>query len=202
MIMSVGWACFRNYVAHAEEIGGETTDYPRFFIMPESSHVFSDNIGNNVIKLMNDNDHIDHEVELVIKLGQNLLPESMCVGCDTTNRTHQGLAKEKGWPWTEGKSFKGSAVLGTWTAWDENVKEISLSVNDELRQCAKTSLMVHDVESLLFHLKRWYDLSPGDYIWTGTPKGVGTLKIGDRVNASLKNNEGIIVSKLDAICIN
>ena len=200
--MSVGWACFRNYVAHAEEIGGETTDYPRFFIMPESSHVFSDNIGNNVIKLMNDNDHIDHEVELVIKLGQNLLPESMCVGCDTTNRTHQGLAKEKGWPWTEGKSFKGSAVLGTWAAWDEKVKEISLSVNDELRQCAKTSLMVHDVESLLFHLKRWYDLSPGDYIWTGTPKGVGTLKIGDRVNASLKNNEGIIVSKLDAICIN
>ena len=200
--MSVGWACFRNYVAHAEEIGGETTDYPRFFIMPESSHVFSDNIGNNVIKLMNDNDHIDHEVELVIKLGQNLLPESMCVGCDTTNRTHQGLAKEKGWPWTEGKSFKGSAVLGTWTAWDEKVKEISLSVNDELRQCAKTSLMVHDVESLLFHLKRWYDLSPGDYIWTGTPIGVVTLKIGDRVNASLKNNEGIIVSKLDAICIN
>ena len=200
--MSVGWACFRNYVAHAEEIGGETTDYPRFFIMPESSHVFSDNIGNNVIKLMNDNDHIDHEVELVIKLGQNLLPESMCVGCDTTNRTHQGLAKEKGWPWTEGKSFKGSAVLGTWAAWDEKVKEISLSVNDELRQCAKTSLMVHDVESILFHLKRWYDLSPGDYIWTGTPKGVGTLKIGDRVNASLKNNEGIIVSKLDAICIN
>ena len=200
--MSVGWDCFRNYVAHAEEIGGETTDYPRFFIMPESSHVFSDNIGNNVIKLMNDNDHIDHEVELVIKLGQNLLPESMCVGCDTTNRTHQGLAKEKGWPWTEGKSFKGSAVLGTWTAWDEKVKEISLSVNDELRQCAKTSLMGHDVESLLFHLKRWYDLSPGDYIWTGTPKGVGTLKIGDRVNASLKNNEGIIVSKLDAICIN
>ena len=200
--MSVGWACFRNYVAHAEEIGGETTDYPRFFIMPESSHVFSDNIGNNVIKLMNDNDHIDHEVELVIKLGQNLLPESMCVGCDTTNRTHQGLAKQKGWPWTEGKSFKGSAVLGTWTAWDEKVKEISLSVNDELRQCAKTSLMVHDVESILFHLKRWYDLSPGDYIWTGTPKGVGPLKKGDRVNASLKNNEGIIVSKLDAICIN
>ena len=181
--MSVGWACFRNYVAHAEEIGGETTDYPRFFIMPESSHVFSDNIGNNVIKLMNDNDHIDHEVELVIKLGQNLLPESMCVGCDTTNRTHQGLAKEKGWPWTEGKSFKGSAVLGTWTAWDEKVKEISLSVNDELRQCAKTSLMVHDIESLLFHLKRWYDLSPGDYIWTGTPKGVGPLKKGGHVRA-------------------
>jgi len=200
--MSVGWACFRNYVAHAEEIGGEITDYPRFFIMPESSHVFSDVNGKNVIKLMNDNDHIDHEVELVIRLGENLLPESMCVGCDTTNRTHQGLAKENGWPWTEGKSFRGSAVLGTWTDWNEDIKEISLSVNDELRQNAKTSLMVHDIKSLLFHLNRWYDLSPGDYIWTGTPKGVGPLKIGDRVYATMSDVDGMIVSKLDAICIN
>tara|TARA_Y100000996_G_C22558879_1_gene656540 strand:+ start:742 stop:1344 length:603 start_codon:yes stop_codon:yes gene_type:complete len=200
--MSVGWACFRNYVAHAEEIGGEITDYPRFFIMPESSHILSDDNGKNVIKLMNDNDHIDHEVELVIKLGQNLLPESMCVGCDTTNRTHQGLAKKNGWPWTEGKSFRGSAVLGTWTDWDENIKEISLSVNGELRQNAKTSLMVHDVKSLLFHLKKWYDLSPGDYIWTGTPKGVGPLKIGDKVYATMRNNEGTLLSELDAICIN
>ena len=200
--MSVGWACFRNYVAHAEEIGGEITDYPRFFIMPESSHVFSDVNGKNVIKLMNDNDHIDHEVELVIRLGENLLPESMCVGCDTTNRTHQGLAKENGWPWTEGKSFRGSAVLGTWTDWNEDIKEISLSVNDELRQNAKTSLMVHDIKSLLFHLNRWYELSPGDYIWTGTPKGVGPLKIGDRVYATMSDVDGIIVSKLDAICIN
>ena len=200
--MSVGWACFRNYVAHAEEIGGEITDYPRFFIMPESSHVFSDVNGKNVIKLMNDNDHIDHEVELVIRLGENLLPESMCVGCDTTNRTHQGLAKENGWPWTEGKSFRGSAVLGTWTDWNEDIKEISLSVNDELRQNAKTSLMVHDIKSLLFHLNRWYDLSPGDYIWTGTPKGVGPLKIGDRVYATMSDVDGMIISKLDAICIN
>ena len=170
--------------------------------MPESSHVFSDVNGKNVIKLMNDKDHIDHEVELVIRLGQNLLPESMCVGCDTTNRTHQGLAKENGWPWTEGKSFRGSAVLGTWTDWNEDIKEISLSVNDELRQNAKTSLMVHDIKSLLFHLNRWYELSPGDYIWTGTPKGVGPLKIGDRVYATMSDVDGIIVSKLDAICIN
>ena len=70
--MPVGWACFRNYVAHAEEIGGETTEYPRFFIMPESSHIHSDLSGKNMIKLMNDSDHIDHEVELVIRLGNDL----------------------------------------------------------------------------------------------------------------------------------
>jgi 2-keto-4-pentenoate hydratase/2-oxohepta-3-ene-1,7-dioic acid hydratase in catechol pathway len=200
--MAIGWACFRNYVEHAEEIGGDITDYPRFFIMPNSSHICSDDDGNNVIRLMNENEHIDHEVELVIKLGDDLLPKSMCVGCDSTNRTRQGLAKEKGWPWTEGKSFRGSAVLGTWTAWDSNMLEICLSVNGEVRQLAKTNLMVHDVDSLLTHLNEWYDLSPGDYIWTGTPKGVGRMFVGDEVHAWMKNSEGTIVSRLNATCIN
>ena len=200
--MAIGWACFRNYVEHAEEIGGDITDYPRFFIMPNSSHICSDDDGNNVIRLMDENEHIDHEVELVIKLGDDLLPKSMCVGCDSTNRTRQGLAKEKGWPWTEGKSFRGSAVLGTWTDWDSNMLEISLSVNGEVRQLAKTNLMVHDVDSLLTHLNEWYDLSPGDYIWTGTPKGVGRMFVGDKVHAWMKNSEGTIVSRLNATCIN
>ncbi len=200
--MAVGWACFRNYVEHAEEIGGDVTDYPRFFIMPHSSHSYSDDAGNNQIKLMDENEHIDHEVELVIKLGDDLLPESMCIGCDSTNRTRQGLAKEKGWPWTEGKSFRGSAVLGTWTDWDPGVLEICLSVNGEVRQLAKTDLMVHGIDSLLFHLNQWYGLSSGDYIWTGTPKGVGRMFRGDQVNAWMKNSEGNIVSMLNAKCVN
>ena len=94
--MAIGWACFRNYVEHAEEIGGDVTDYPRFFIMPHSSHSYSDEVGNNWIKLMDDNEHIDHEVELVIKLGDDLLPESMCIGCDSTNRTGKGLLRKRG----------------------------------------------------------------------------------------------------------
>ena len=200
--MAIGWACFRNYVEHAEEIGGDITDYPRFFIMPNTSHVYSDNDCNNVIKLMNDTEHVDHEVELVIELGDDLMPKSMCVGCDSTNRTRQGLAKEKGWPWTEGKSFRGSAVFGTWTKWNPDVMEICLSVNGEVRQLATTNLMVHNVNSLLTHLNEWYDLSPGDYIWTGTPKGVGRMFVGDVVNAWMKDSEGNVVSKLNANCIN
>ena len=200
--MGIGWACFRNYVEHAEEIGGDITDYPRFFLMPSSSHIQSDDDGNNLIKLMNEDEHLDHEVELVIELGDDLLPRSMCVGCDTTNRTRQSLAKEKGWPWTEGKSFKGSAVLGSWAPWNSGVLEICLSVNGEVRQLATTDLMVHDVESLLNHLTDWYDLSPGDYVWTGTPKGVGRMFVGDEVKAWMKDSQGNILSQLNATCIN
>lgn len=196
----MGWAVFRNYVGHAKEIKGDVTDYPRFFLMPSTSHVESDNVGNNNISLLVD-EHIDYEVEMVVRLGDNLEPVEMCIGCDTTNRTRQTLAKEKGWPWLEGKSFRGSGVLGTWAPWDPRIMEIGLSLNGETKQLATTDLMVHSFDSIMGHLTDWYGLSPGDLIWTGTPEGVGAMKVGDRVDAWMKNPEGDKISVLSAECV-
>ena len=198
--MAVGWAVFRNYVGHAKEIKGDVTDYPRFFLMPSTSHVESDNVGNNNISLLVD-EHIDYEVEMVVRLGDNLEPVEMCIGCDTTNRTRQTLAKEKGWPWLEGKSFRGSGVLGTWAPWDPRIMEIGLSLNGETKQLATTDLMVHSFDSIMGHLTDWYGLSPGDLIWTGTPEGVGAMKVGDRVDAWMKNPDGEKIGVLSAECV-
>tara|TARA_Y100000766_G_scaffold187153_1_gene160762 strand:- start:688 stop:1287 length:600 start_codon:yes stop_codon:yes gene_type:complete len=197
--MAVGWAVFRNYVGHAKEIKGDVTDYPRFFLMPSTSHVESDSLGNNNISLLVD-EHIDYEVEMVVRLGNNLEPIEMCIGCDTTNRTRQTLAKEKGWPWLEGKSFRGSGVLGTWAPWDPRIMEIGLSLNGETKQLATTDMMVHSLESIMIHLTDWYGLSPGDLVWTGTPEGVGAMKVGDRVDAWMKNPDGEKISVLSAEC--
>ena len=198
--MTVGWAVFRNYVGHAKEIKGDVTDYPRFFLMPSTSHVESDELGNNNISLLVD-EHIDYEVEMVVRLGDNLEPVEMCIGCDTTNRTRQTLAKEKGWPWLEGKSFRGSGVLGTWAPWDPRIMEIGLSLNGETKQLATTDLMVHSFESIIEHLTDWYGLCPGDLIWTGTPEGVGPMKVGDRVDAWMRNPDGKKISVLSAECV-
>ena len=145
-------------------------------------------------------EHIDHEVEMVFRLGEDLRPIQMCVGIDTTNRTRQTMAKKEGWPWLEGKGFRGSGVLGTWSEWDGRPVEIGLSLNGETRQLASTETMVHSVESLLDHLNNWYDLEPGDLVWTGTPKGVGPMSPGDSVNAWMKNSEGETISVLNAVC--
>ena len=198
--MAVGWAVFRNYVGHAKEIKGDVTDYPRFFLMPSTSHVESDELGNNNISLLVD-EHIDYEVEMVVRLGDNLEPVEMCIGCDTTNRTRQTLAKEKGWPWLEGKSFRGSGVLGTWAPWDPRIMEIGLSLNGETKQLATTDLMGHSFESIIEHLTDWYGLCPGDLIWTGTPEGVGAMKVGDRVDAWMRNPDGKKISVLSAECV-
>lgn len=196
----MGWAVFRNYVGHAKEIKGDVTDYPRFFLMPSTSHVESDELGNNNISLLVD-EHIDYEVEMVVRLGDNLEPVEMCIGCDTTNRTRQTLAKEKGWPWLEGKGFRGSGVLGTWAPWDPRIMEIGLSLNGETKQLATTDLMVHSFESIIEHLTDWYGLCPGDLIWTGTPEGVGAMKVGDRVDAWMRNPDGKKISVLSAECV-
>ena len=198
--MGVGWAVFRNYAGHAKEILGDVTDYPRFFLMPPSAMVEATEDGENVVTLLEPDEHIDHEVEMVFRLGEDLTPAQMCVCVDTTNRTRQTMAKKEGWPWLEGKGFRGSGVLGTWTDWDGRPMEIGLSLNGETRQLASTETMVHSVESLLEHLKKWYDLEPGDLVWTGTPKGVGPMSPGDSVNAWMDNSEGERISVLNAVC--
>ena len=198
--MGVGWAVFRNYAGHAKEILGDVTDYPRFFLMPPSAMVEATDAGENVVTLLAPDEHIDHEVEMVFRLGKELTPAQMCVGIDTTNRTRQTMAKKEGWPWLEGKGFRGSGVLGTWTDWDGRPVEIGLTLNGETRQLASTETMVHSVESLLEHLNNWYDLEPGDLVWTGTPKGVGPMSPGDSVNAWMDNLEGERISVLNAVC--
>ena len=198
--MGVGWAVFRNYAGHAKEILGDVTDYPRCFLMPPSAMVEATEAGENVVTLLQPDAHIAPEVEMVFRLGDDLTPAQMCVGIDTTNRTRQTMAKKEGWPWLEGKGVRGSGVLGTWTDWDDRPMEIGLSLNGETRQLSSTEAMVHSVESLLEHLNNWYDLEPGDMVWTGTPKGVGPMSPGDSVNAWMDNSEGDRISVLNAVC--
>jgi len=190
--MNGAWCVFRNYAAHAAEIGGDVTERPLFFLKPPSAIVEADSEGNNFVTLLAADEHIDHELEMAVRLGDDLQPEAMCVAVDTTNRTRQGLAKQKGWPWLEGKGFRGSAVMGTWVPYREGPLDISLSLNGEVRQQARTDLMVHDVASLLSTLGEWYDLSPGDVVFTGTPEGVSPMSPGDLVEASLKDGDEVL----------
>ena len=61
--MNGAWSVFRNYAAHAVEIGGDVTDYPRFFLMPPSAIVEADEQGNAPLALGAPEEHVEHEVE-------------------------------------------------------------------------------------------------------------------------------------------
>ena len=196
--MTAVWCVFRNYAAHAVEIGGDITPRPLFFLKSPSSVVQADTDGLAEFSLPDHEDLIHHEVEMVVRLGEDLNPTEVCIGIDVTNRTRQTEAKGKGWPWTEGKSFRDSAVLGTWVEWEAGEYEIQLSVNGEVCQHASSSQMVHDIDSLLATLTDWYALSPGDLVFTGTPEGVGPMVAGDLVEATLHAADGRLVSRLES----
>ncbi len=198
--MNGAWGVRRNYHAHAEEMGGVAPSTPKFFFMPPIAVVEVDEDGSVVMALGNSENQIEHEVELVVQLGKELNPVLMAVGCDTTDRTIQAVAKSKGSSWLEAKGFPGAAVVGSWTPYIPGDYALGLSVNGELRQSSNTSLMVHSVDTLITALSEKEDLSEGDLIFTGTPAGVGPLTPRDKVSAWMKNESGEIISQFDGMC--
>jgi fumarylpyruvate hydrolase len=58
---------------------------------------------------------------------------------------------------------------------------IWLEVNGELRQQADVVEMIWSVPEVVAELSTYFELLPGDLIFTGTPAGVGPLLPGDLV---------------------
>ena len=59
-------------------------------------------------------------------------------------------------------------------------------MNSEIRQQASTADMTWSVAEIIAELSRYFDLQPGDLIFTGTPAGVGPLRPGDRVECRIE----------------
>jgi len=171
------WCAIRTYPKHATELGNPIPSEPVFFLKPSSSVVdFStiDSCGGDV----------HHEIELVLKLGENLEPTKMALGLDLTKRSIQDHLKEKSLPWAEAKAFHGSAVLGEWVEYNSRA-EYSLKINGVVVQEGSLKEMSWSAEELISKLANWAPIGPGDLLFTGTPSGVGPLRQGDLVTASL-----------------
>jgi len=111
------------------------------------------------------------------------------VALDLTARDIQSAAKAAGQPWTISKGFDTFCPVSTYipsTAIpDPHQQQIWLRVNGELRQHTCTSDMIFNIYELLARISQVMRLEPGDFILTGTPAGVGELKVGDTVLAGM-----------------
>ena len=184
-----------NYREHAREMGSSLREPPCFFSKPRDAI----NRGAEVpYPPMTANLH--HEVELVIALaagGVNLSPGSAlqavfgyAVGVDLTRRDLQNQAKKQGRPWTTAKGFDYSAPVSAIRRVSDcghpSRSSITLSVNGEQRQSANIDDMTWSVPEIIAELSRFFELKPGDLIFTGTPSGVGALQPGDQVHAAIE----------------
>lgn len=182
----------RNYAAHAAELNNPVPTTPMLFMKPATA-VLKDSKPFFYPEFSND---IHYEIEVVVKIcksGKHIEPkfahkyyQEISVGIDFTARDIQEQCKAAGHPWEIAKAFDNSAVIGQFLPIHEISKDekgnfaFSLSKNGEIVQLGNTSDMINTIDNLIAYASKYFTLQVGDLIYTGTPKGVGPIAIGDK----------------------
>jgi fumarylpyruvate hydrolase len=198
----------RNYAAHAREMGSDPTREPPFFFQKPT----------DAIQLVPPGATIDHpyppltknyhyEVELVAAIGKggrNIKAENAldhvfgyALGLDMTRRDLQRMMGDQKKPWEIGKSFDKSAVISYLHPASKvghiGKGAITLKVNGAVKQASDLSNMIWSVSEQIANLSTYYELFPGDIIYSGTPENVGPVVAGDVMEGHIDGLYGIQV---------
>lgn len=189
----------RNYVDHAKELNNPVPKEPVFFLKPDTALLPK----KNPFVYPTFSKDVQHEVEIVIKinrLGKHIEEKfahkyynEIAVGVDFTARDIQQQCKEKGLPWEKAKAFDGSAPTSKFVNINqfENVNNLSFSlqVNGELKQQGNTQDMLFNFNQIVSYVSKFFTLKTGDIIYTGTPAGVGPVKIHDKIDCFIEDEK-------------
>jgi 2-keto-4-pentenoate hydratase/2-oxohepta-3-ene-1,7-dioic acid hydratase in catechol pathway len=190
----------RNYSEHAKELGNAVPTEPVFFCKPDSAILPR----SNPFYIPEWTNDLHYEIELIVKidrLGKNIEAEfadryysTIGLGIDFTARDVQEEMKKKSLPWEKAKAFDGSAVISKdFISLDElndrtNIR-FSLKKNGEIVQSGQSSDMIFSFDKIIENVSKYMTLKIGDFIFTGTPSGVGPVKIGDVLEGYLEEKK-------------
>lgn len=188
----------RNYAAHIEELGNSRPEHPIIFMKPDTAILKN----NEPFYHPEFSKEIHHEVEILIKIkkeGKSIDQEfagdyydEIGLGIDFTARDWQTIVKEKGYPWEIAKAFNGSAPISHFIPkGNRDMKNINFSLkkNGQEVQNGNTKLMLWPIDEIIAYVSQFILLKTGDIIFSGTPKGVGPISIGDRLVGYLEDEQ-------------
>ncbi len=185
----------RNYKEHASELKNEIPEDPVVFMKPQTA-LLKD---NKPFYLPSFSSEIHYETELVFRVCKNGKSisekfalnyiDAVTVGIDFTARDIQAHCKQKGLPWEIAKAFDHSAVIGIWNVLDKYTDihnlHFSMQKNGSMVQQGCSKDMIFPIEKIISYISVYFTLQQGDLIYTGTPAGVASVKIGDLLEASI-----------------
>jgi 2-keto-4-pentenoate hydratase/2-oxohepta-3-ene-1,7-dioic acid hydratase in catechol pathway len=180
----------RNYAEHARETGSEPPSEPLIFLKPSTAVVGP---GDVILRPAKLSERVDFEGELAIVFGRlcrdvpsERVPEVIFGYTCANDVTARDLQVSDG-QWTRAKGFDTFCPLGPWmeTSLDASDVQLTTTVNGEVKQDARTSLLVHDIPTLVSYVTAVMTMLPGDVLLTGTPAGIGPLVAGDSVAVSV-----------------
>lgn len=189
----------RNYAEHAAELQNEKPVEPVIFLKPDTALLKN----NQPFYHPSFSEEIHYECEVVVRIcreGKHIESkfshkyyDQIGLGIDFTARDLQNNLKSKGLPWELSKAFDNSAVVSAFIHKEEFANTNSLSFkflqNQEEKQNGNTSEMLFCVDEIIAFVSKYITLKTGDYIFTGTPKGVGKISIGDVLTGYLENQK-------------
>jgi len=179
----------RNYSEHIAELNNEVPEEMVFFIKPNSS------ISTHLI-FPKGNQSCHYEAEISFLIEENKI-SAVGFGLDLTLREVQSKLKRKGLPWERAKAFDGAAVFSRFVPFSGDISKLGLElyINDELRQKGDVTLMINKPDEIINEVRTFLSFEDGDILMSGTPKGVGEFKIGDKFIAKLLYNNQIIIEE-------
>ncbi|MBX2845549.1 MAG: fumarylacetoacetate hydrolase family protein [Saprospiraceae bacterium] len=188
----------RTYAKHAKELGNPVPENIVLFMKPATSLLKP---GNDFYYPEFTKD-LHHECELVVRIGKNgkhIDPQfarnyidQLTVGLDLTARDLQADLKSRKHPWEIAKAFDHAAPIGKLIPLPEkdfHDIHFELKKNGESVQTGHTKDLLFKIEDIISYISQFITLQQGDLIFTGTPEGVGSLAIGDHLEAYLEGEK-------------
>jgi 2-keto-4-pentenoate hydratase/2-oxohepta-3-ene-1,7-dioic acid hydratase in catechol pathway len=179
-----------NYLDHAKELNMEIPEYPLIFMKPPTA-VIGD---GEIIIYPPQTQELHYEGELGIVIGKkarNISIEAAkqyiagytCAN-DVTARDLQRMDGQ----WTRSKSFDTFCPLGPRIVKDVDPTNLAIAtrVNGVTKQSSNTNQMIFNAFKLVSFISAIMTLLPGDVISTGTPPGVGEIRVGDVVEVEIE----------------
>lgn len=186
-----------NYAKHVIERGGtvaeRTQTFPYVFMKPPSTTLTHPNRPVLIPKVAPD--AVDWELELCVLIGKRCkhvteadalkYVAGYTIINDISQRKYRPTPtrvkreRDAFFDWLHGKWFDtfcpcGPCVVSAHDVPDPQSLNMTLTVNDQVKQNGSTGQMIFPVASIIEFISRMVTLEPGDLIATGTPSGVGS----------------------------
>ena len=190
----------RNYAAHAREMGFDPDRDPPFFFCKPTDSIVNVAPGETVaVPYPTKTGDYHYEIELVAAIGKggrdipveqaNAHVFGYAVGLDMTRRDLQLALRDKGRPWELGKAFDQSAPIAplvpSTEAGHPDAGAVWLQVNGQDKQRSDLVKLIWSVPEIIANLSTYFELQPGDLIFTGTPEGVGPVVRGETMTGGI-----------------
>ncbi|MBR5081235.1 MAG: fumarylacetoacetate hydrolase family protein [Bacteroidales bacterium] len=188
----------RNYLAHIKELDNDLPTEPMFFMKPDTALLPA----GEPFPYPDFSKKIHYETELVLRIcktgkaidekAASEYYDAITVGVDFTARDLQSQCKAKGHPWEIAKAFDYSAPVGEFKKISElkHPEDIAfgMKLNGKWAQQGHSRDMIFNFDRIISHISRFVTLNEGDYIFTGTPQGVGEVHTGDKLELFLEGD--------------